>query len=72
MESSVESRHLESQVADQHLFEVEEENSGATTATTGTSSQAHPLVELLSKPEGMRNAIIVNEILQRPRSLRNK
>lgn len=71
VESSVESRHLESQVADQHLFEVEvEEDAGA--AAAERSSEPHPLVELLGKPEGMRNAIILNEILQPPPSLRKK
>ena len=71
VESSVESRHLESQVADQHLFDVEKENAGATTAaTTESSSESHPLLGLLGKPEGMRNAILLNEILQRPSSLR--
>ena len=71
VESSVESRHLESQVADQHLFEVEgEEDAGA--AAAERSSEPHPLVELLGKREGMRNAIILNEILQPPPSLRKK
>lgn len=71
VESSVESRHLESQVAGQHLFEAEDDDD-AGAAAAGRSSGAHPLVKLLRKPEGIRNAIILNEILQPPPSLRKK
>ncbi len=69
VQSSVESRHLESHVADQHLYEVEED-AGAAAAERG--AKPHPLIGLLARPEGVRNAIVLNEIFQPPVSMRKK
>lgn len=59
LESKVESRHLESSVADQHLFEVDEGD-----LHLEEEVATHPIAEMLSQPGGIRNAILINEILQ--------
>jgi hypothetical protein len=40
-------------------------------ATLDTVASVHPLVKLLREPGGVRQAVILNEILQRPKSLRD-
>ena len=65
--SSVESRHLESKVAEQHLYETD---GGATAATE--ESKIHPIAVLLARPGGIRDAIMLNEVLQPPLSRRGK
>lgn len=69
VESAVEHRHLQSQVADQHLYEQED---SAGIGNLSTETRVHPIAKLLSSPDGIRNAIIINEILQPPLSLRNR
>jgi hypothetical protein len=65
--SSVESRHLESKVAEQHLYETD----GVATAAT-EESKIHPIAVLLARPGGIRDAIMLNEVLQPPLSRRGK
>lgn len=66
VQSSVESRHLESNVASQHLFESDETPSEASKA----KSSRHPIAQLLARPGGIRDAILLNELLQPPVSRR--
>ncbi|MDA0588694.1 MAG: hypothetical protein O2820_13065 [Planctomycetota bacterium] len=65
VESSVENRHLESQVSEQHLYETDE----AATAETPATRQ-HRIAVLLKRPGGIRDAIMLNEVLQPPLSRR--
>jgi hypothetical protein len=65
--SSVESRYLESKVAEQHLYETD----GVATAAT-EESKIHPIAVLLARPGGIRDAIMLNEVLQPPLSRRGK
>lgn len=55
---------------------VEQDLAGGTVAAVEPSTvrraPPHPLLSLLAKPEGMRQAILMNEILQRPRTLRSR
>jgi hypothetical protein len=56
---------------------VERDMSGGTVAAVTpaigevTRPAPHPLLAVLAKPEGMRQAILMNEILSRPRALRD-
>ena len=43
---------------------------GIAAASAPQERQVHPLVKVLRDPNGVRNAILLNEILQRPKSLR--
>ena len=43
---------------------------GIAPASAPQERQVHPLVKVLRDPNGVRNAILLNEILQRPKSLR--
>jgi hypothetical protein len=47
---------------------------GRATATLGGSQErpVHPLVKLLRDPNGVRQAVMLNEILQRPKSTRRE
>jgi len=67
LESKVKDRHLESEVADQHLFE---DDVTPLQQSSGQKQNVHPVAALLSEPVGIRNAILLNEILQPPLSLR--
>lgn len=67
VESSVENRHLQSQVSEQHLYETDEVG-----AAEPPKSQRHPIVVLLNRPGGIRDAIMMNEVLQPPLSRRRK
>ena len=40
-------------------------------AVPSQSDQPHPLVKILRDPNGVRQAVLLNEILQRPKSLRS-
>ena len=64
-------------MADRVGASVQQHLSGGTVAPitdvgTTVPREPHPLVALLSKPEGLRQAVLLNEILQRPRSLRTE
>ncbi|MBI1344671.1 hypothetical protein GC163_00130 [bacterium] len=52
---------------------VQQDLSGGTVAAVEPAevrrSTPHPLLSMLARPEGMRQAILINEVLQRPRSL---
>lgn len=67
VQSSVENRHLESQVSEQHLYESDESSQTATPTAT-----KHPIAQMLARPSGIRDAIILNEILQPPLSRRSR
>ena len=45
---------------------------GEASAGMRTSAAANPLITMLSQPGGMRQAFVLNEILQKPRALRHK
>ncbi len=55
---------------------VQRDLSGGTVAAVESVSSPvtapHPLMALLLRPEGVRQAILMNEILQRPRALRER
>ncbi|OYW18607.1 MAG: hypothetical protein B7Z55_10310, partial [Planctomycetales bacterium 12-60-4] len=55
---------------------VEHDLAGGTVAPVAAvaprASVPHPLLNLLSRPEGIRQAVLMNEILQRPRALRHR
>jgi hypothetical protein len=55
---------------EEHLGDRKLEMPTMATSSTGTSSAAASVAKMLRNPEGVRNAIIVNEILSRPRPLR--
>lgn len=54
---------------------VQQDLSGGTVAAiapiSSSSGTVHPLMALLTRPEGIQQAILLNEILQRPRSLQS-
>lgn len=75
--SSAVTADVQRTMADRVGASVQEHLSGGTVAPITDAGSAaprglHPLVALLSKPEGMRQAVLINEILQRPRSLRQE
>jgi hypothetical protein len=70
--SSVESRHLESDVSEQHLYEQHLYETDEAGAAAPPKSQQHPIVVLLTRPGGIRDAIMLNEVLQPPLSRRGK
>lgn len=55
---------------------VEQNLSGGTVAPVEAAqvrrAAPHPLLSLLARPEGMRQAILMNEILERPKALRSR
>jgi hypothetical protein len=55
---------------DEHLGRRVIEMPTMATSSVATSSAAASVAKMLRNPEGVRNAIIVNEILSRPRALR--
>ena len=68
LESTVKDRHLESDVADRHLFDDIDQQQ----QSSGRQQSPHPIAKLLSEPTGVRNAILLNEILQPPLSRRKQ
>ena len=55
---------------EEHLGDRDEEMPAQTTTRKKSSEAAEAVAAMLRNPEGVRNAILVNEVLARPRSLR--
>lgn len=67
VQSNVENRHLESQIANQHLYETD-----SNSEDSPQSASRHPIAKLFADLAGVRNAILLNEILQPPVSRRKR
>lgn len=65
IESNVAERHLESAVADHHLVPTDDASSSQT-----PSSGSSPIAQMFEQAGGIRNVIILNEILSPPLSRR--
>lgn len=66
--SQVRDHHLQSQVEGKHLNPEADLGTGgvSTAAASASLDSAHPLAALLSSADGVRNAVILNEVLGPP------